>query len=269
MKILGIVASPRTPGNCELVIRNISHQIPIPHELQLLHLPKLNIQPCRACYRCLFNDQNCWIKDDLNQALDTITSADALIVAVPTYFLGPNANLKLFLDRGLSFYSRSETLWGKPAIGIGIAGITGKDGYTLLGIQNFLKMILADIRSVQMIYGALPGEILQNEANIPVIQDLARSLLAPSPEPAGPHCPLCGGDAFRFLPNHAVQCLLCSNSGTMTSEDGQPVFHIEPGIHDFFFTRELALSHRDWLRGMKERYLQKKNELKAIFASQA
>ena len=138
MNILGIICSPRSPGNCELIVKEISRRIPVPHELKLTRLPKLNIQPCQGCYRCLFKEQRCWIKDDLNPVLDDMSWADALIVAVPTYFLGPNACLKLLLDRGLSFYGRAESLWGKPAVGIGIAGIDGKEGYTLLGIQNFL-----------------------------------------------------------------------------------------------------------------------------------
>ncbi len=266
MNILGIICSPRSPGNCELIVKEISRQIPVPHELKLTRLPKLNIQPCRGCYRCLFKEQRCWIQDDLNPILDDMSWADELIVVVPTYFLGPNACLKLLLDRGLSFYGRAESLWGKPAVGIGIAGIDGKEGYTLLGIQNFLKMIQSDIRSVQMIYGALPGETLQIEKNIPVIQRMAEALISPEPKSTGPGCPLCGGDAFRFLEGGTVQCLLCSNSGTLTLENGTPAFHILPSDHDLFLDKQTALRHRDWLVGMKGRYLEKKSELKEIFA---
>jgi multimeric flavodoxin WrbA len=269
MNILGLICSPRSPGNCELIVKEISRQIPDPHELRLTRLPKLNIQSCQGCYRCLFKEQRCWIKDDLNTVLDDMSWADALIVAVPTYFLGPNASLKLLLDRGLSFYGRAASLWGKPAVGIGIAGIDGKEGYTLLGIQNFLKMIQSDIRSVQMIYGALPGEILQIEKNTLVIRRLAKALITPEPKSTGPCCPLCGGDAFRFLEGGNVQCLLCSNSGTMTLENKTPTFHILPSDHDLFLDRQTALKHRDWLIGMKGRYLEKKSGLKEIFARYA
>jgi len=209
------------------------------------------------------------IKDDLNPVLDDMAWADALIVAVPTYFLGPNACLKMFLDRGLSFYGRAEALWGKPAVGIGIAGIDGKEGYTLLGIQNFLKMIQSDIRSVQMIYGALPGETLQIEKNVPIIRRLAEALMNPEPKSTGPGCPLCGGDAFRFLEGGTVQCLLCSNSGTLTLVNGTPAFHILSGDHDLFLDKQTALKYSDWLVGMKGRYLEKKSELKEIFARYA
>jgi len=269
MNILGIIGSPRSPGNCELVVREICRQLPVSHDLKLARLAKLNIRPCQGCYRCLFKDQRCWIKDDLDPVLDDMAWADALIVAVPTYFLGPNACLKLLLDRGLSFYGRAGSLWGKPAVGIGIAGIDGREGYTLLGIQNFLKMIRSDIRAVRMLHGALPGEALMIEKNAPVISGMAQALMNPVPQSPGPGCPLCGGDAFRFLEGGKVQCLLCSNSGTLTMENGTPVFHILSGDHDLFLDKESALKHRDWLVGMKGRYLEKKSELKEIFARYA
>lgn len=130
-------------------------------------------------------------------------------------------------------------------------------------------MIQADIRSVQMIYGALPGETLQIEKNAPVVRRMAEALMNPEPKPGVPDCPLCGGDAFRFLEGEKVQCLLCSNSGTMTLENETPVFHILPSDHDLFLDRQAALKHRDWLIGMRKRYLEKKSGLKEIFARYA
>ena len=127
MNILGIICSPRSPGNCELIVQEISRQIPVPHELKLTRLPKMHIQPCQGCYRRLFEEKRCWIQDDLNPVLDDMSWANALIVAVPTYFLGPHARLKPLLDKGLSFYGHADSLWGKPAVGIGIAGIDGKE----------------------------------------------------------------------------------------------------------------------------------------------
>ena len=63
--------------------------------------------------------------------------SDALVVAAPTYLLGANASLKRFLDRGLSFYAHLDRLWGKPAVGVAIAGIEGMEGYTKLDGGEF------------------------------------------------------------------------------------------------------------------------------------
>ncbi len=142
-KVLGIIGSPRNLGNCEIMIKEISRQIPVSHELNLLRLSDFDILPCRGCYRCLPEGKQCVFKDDLNTVLQAMCDADALVVAVPAYFLSANACLKGLLDRGLSIYNHSQKLWHKPAVGIGIAGIAGREGFTLLGVQSFLKLILA------------------------------------------------------------------------------------------------------------------------------
>ena len=159
-KILGIIGSPRKLGNSEIMVKEISRHISVPHELNLLRLQDFKILPCRGCYQCLFKTQGCVLNDDLNTVLKALVDADALIVSAPTYFLGLNASVKCFLDRGLSFYSHIEKLWGKPAVGVVTTGIQGKEGYSLLGIQSFLKLIFADEKNSRVVYGALPGEVL-------------------------------------------------------------------------------------------------------------
>jgi len=194
-KILGISGSPRKPGNCEIMLRAVARSIPEEHDLHLLRLADFDLRPCRGCYRCLFKEKKCVLKDDIYQIIDALAWADAIILAVPTYFLGANALLKLLLDRGLCFYGHIEKLWGKPSIGIGIAGIAGiagKEGSTLLGIERFQRVMLADVKRTLMVYGALPGEVFMNRENLDTAATLGRALFQPAPAHAEPCCPLCG-----------------------------------------------------------------------------
>jgi len=263
-KILGIVGSPRKLGNCEISIKEILRNISEPHTADLLRLNDFTIEACRGCYRCLFTEDGCPQADDFNLLLEAIVDADALIVAAPTYFLGPNACLKRLIDRGLALYAHAEKLWGKPAVGVGIAGIPGKEGYTLLGIQSFLKLLLADIKMTTMIYGALPGEVFIDEENRKTAMKLAAALFSPVTPKRQPNCPLCGGDTFRFMDHSRVQCMLCSNTGTISFIDGQPVFSIDPSDHELFLTRMGVITHREWLKGMKNRFMKQKDTLRKI-----
>lgn len=263
-KILGIVSSPRKLGNCELVVKEISRQIDVPHELSLLRLSDFSILPCKGCYTCLFKQQRCPLKDDLNTIIDALVEADAVILSAPTYLLDANAMLKVVIDRGLAFYAAADGLWGTPAIGVGVAGIEGKEGATVLGLQRFLSMFMADKKMCTMLYGALPGEVLLNKKNKAVIDALARALFEPTPVPKEPCCPLCGGDTFRFLGDDRVRCMLCSNAGTVDGTTGTLVFHIEKSGHDLFLTDRDALFHRDWLREMKARFKEIKGDIAAI-----
>ncbi|CAD7839100.1 MAG: hypothetical protein [Olavius algarvensis Delta 4 endosymbiont] len=265
-KILGISGSPRKPGNCEIMLKAVARNVPEELELRLLRLADFDLRPCKGCYRCLFKEKRCILKDDIYQIIDALAWADAIILAVPTYFLGANAMLKLLLDRGLCFYGHIEKLWGKPSIGIGIAGIAGKEGSTLLGIERFQRVMLADVKRALMVYGALPGEVFMNPENRDTAAALGRALFQPAPAPAPeePDCPLCGSHTFRFLGGNQVRCMLCSNDGTIDLAAGTPVFTIAGSGHDLFLKEDDALEHENWLVGMKERYLANKEALKKI-----
>lgn len=265
-KLLGIVGSPRKSGNSEIVVKEIYKQLPEGWDLELMRLPELDIRPCRACYRCLFGDMECAVKDDFPFALQALADSDAYVVAAPTYFLGANASLKRFLDRGLSFYGRVDALWGKPAVGVAVAGIPGLEGATRLNVESFIKLTLGDLRGMAVIYGALPGEIFLEDGSKAVARDLAGALLHGPQQPAFgvPVCPLCGGDTFRFLPGGGLRCMLCSNSGRYEWRDGVLHAAIDRGDHPLFLTIDDVKRHADWLREMKDRFSLLHKDLKAV-----
>lgn len=267
-KVLGLIGSPRKLGNCEIMVKEISRNIGGAHELSLLRLNDFNFLPCRGCYQCLLNEERCVLNDDFNRVINIICEADALIVTAPAYFLGANASLKRFLDRGLAFYAHIDRLWDKPAVGVGVAGIEGKEGYTLLVINSFLKMIFAKSRSSEICYGALPGEVMLDDRNKKVARKMATRLFGPPPvEKKGAICPLCGSDTFRFLGDNRVRCMLCSNSGIIEIQSGNPGFKINKSGHELFLSKQEALKHKEWLLQMKDRYLKRKGELKKICIS--
>ena len=195
-KILGVIGSPRKLGNCEIMVKEISRNITESHELELLRLSDFDIRPCQGCYQCLFKER-CIMEDDYHQVADAVVTADALVFAVPAYFLGPNSVLKRFTDRGLALYSSAEKMWGKPALAVGIAGIPGKEGYTLLGLESAVKLLFADLKQSRMVYGALPGEVFLNASNRQIAIELAGALFEPTSAKKSPHCLLCGGSTFR------------------------------------------------------------------------
>jgi len=215
--LLGISASPRKLGNCELFIKEIFRQLGEGWQLRLARLPSLDIKPCRACYQCLFDEMRCPQQDDMLKVLDALAQADAYVVAAPVYLLSANASLKMFLDRGLQFQAFVDRLWGKPAAGVAIAGIEGMEGSTKRDVESFIKLTMGDLRGSAVVYGALPGEALLFEANRQTAQNLARAIIDPANRvsPTGPVCPVCGSDTFRFLPDGRARCMLCSGSGPM------------------------------------------------------
>lgn len=263
-KILGLIASPRRLGNCEILVKEISRQVSEPHELELLRLTDFKIHPCRACYTCLFGDMRCPQEDDLGLVLEALARADGLIVAAPTYFLGAHSSLKRLLDRGLSFYGRADRIWGKPAVGVTVAGIEHREGYAKLNVDSFLKLILAEIKGSAVFFGALPGEVFQDADNRRKAAELGLALFGRSIYPVSPCCNLCGGDSFRFTGDGQVKCLLCGNPGTTETIDGKTVFRIQSADHEMIISREAARVHLEWLRSMKDRFIRNHKSLKQV-----
>lgn len=262
--LLGITASPRKFGNCELLIKETYKQMEGDWDLRLIRLPELEILPCRACYQCLFEKMRCPREDDFLTALEELARAEAVIVAAPTYLLAANSCLKRFLDRGLQFYAYIDRLWGKPAVAIAVAGIEGMEGATKLNVESFVKMTMGDLRMSAVVYGALPGEALLSPNNREIASRLARALISKPERDTGdvPFCPLCGGDTFRFMPGGSLRCMLCSGSGTYGWRDGAFTLTVSPGEHPLFRTREDAIRHSEWLRGMKDEFIERRKELK-------
>ncbi len=263
-KILGLIASPRRLGNCEILVKEISRRVPEPHELELIRLPEFRINTCKACYTCLFKEMRCPQNDDLHTILEALVRADGLIVAAPTYFLGAHAALKGLLDRGLSFYGQADRIWGKPAVGVTVAGIENREGYAKLNVDSFLKLVMAEIKGSSIFFGALPGEVFLREENRFKAAGLGAALFGNPVWPRKPCCNLCGGDSFRFTGHGRVKCLLCGNPGTAETAEGKTVFQIHSADHEMILSREAALLHLEWLRSMKDRFIENRKALKQI-----
>jgi hypothetical protein len=208
----------------------------------------------------------CPQQDDFLAVLNALADADAYVLAAPAYLLSANGSLKKFLDRGLQFYAFVGRLWGKPAVGVAIAGIEGMEGSAKRDVESFIKLTMGDLRGSAVVYGALPGEALLSSANRQVAEKLARAILDPADRisPIVPVCPLCGGDTFRLLPDGLARCMLCSGSGPYEWNNGSLRFHIDAGDHPLFLSKQDVIVHAQWLRGMKDKFLERKEELKKV-----
>lgn len=260
MELLGIVASPRKMGNCELIVKAIAEMIPPPVRLRIVRLSGKEVRPCKACYRCLSGD--CPIEDDFGTVLAAIVSADALIVAAPTYLRGPHSSLQRFLDRGLQFWKHVDALDGKPAVAVAVAGVRDGEGHALLGVENFLRGMGMSVKGRSVIRAALPGEALLSEEAMASAAALAEALIDPVPRPAAsPSCTECGGTYFEFRGGDRVYCLLCGARGSVHVEDGRVLLRTVPPAHGWRGDASMH-AHGEWLREMRERYLRERTRLK-------
>jgi multimeric flavodoxin WrbA len=164
-KIVGLIGSPRKLGNSELIVKEISRNIPEEHELVLAHLTKMDLKPYTGCYQCLFNQGRCPLNDDMSTVIDESIDANGLILAAPTYFLGPYGIVKVFVDRALMFLARIEEFYGKLAVTVALTGLSRGECYSSMALASAAFCMGFDVKDQGLVYAALLGEALLSEKN--------------------------------------------------------------------------------------------------------
>ncbi len=264
-KIVALILSPRVLGNCEILVKEICRHVPGEHELQLIRLTDKQIKPCKACYACLVNG-SCSLEDDFILVAEALASADALLIASPTYFMGANGLLKVFLDRCLQLYPAPFSLRGKPVINLVTAGLKGEAGYSEMMLNSFSLILGLKLRASEVFYGALPGEIfLDNDEQLERAAALGGTLFADQARIfAAWACPLCGSDVIQLLGKDRIQCVVCRNYGHICQDGEKVELVIEINPENIFFTEEQFNRHGLWLQDMKARFMRLRRKLAVL-----
>jgi multimeric flavodoxin WrbA len=253
--ILGLVASPRQFGNCELFTKEISRHIEGQYTLKLIRMTSLNIKPCKGCYACIV-DKPCPNVDDMTFLLHELMAADAVIIASPVYYLGANSIIKKILDRGFLFYTVLRQTYGKPCILVNFYGIKDRIGVAPQMLETMATMLGLDIKASLNIQAALPGEAVMSKANITKAKKLAGMLFSSKTVKKKTGCPFCGCEIIRVIKG-AFICTLCH--GTFRSDTKGAFVKIKTG--GVLGSLDHLLSHKTWLGSMKKTFLAKRKEI--------
>jgi multimeric flavodoxin WrbA len=160
--VLGISGSPRRNGNTELLIKEFMRGAEASgHKTELIILSELKISPCTSCGSCQKTGK-CIIDDDMQLMHKKLLEADCIVFASPIYFCGVSAQLKSFIDRCQTLWSRKYIL--KQEL---ISPDKGKrSGYFIstAGSKDYNKVFEGAIFVVKAIFSTLDikytGELL-------------------------------------------------------------------------------------------------------------
>lgn len=260
--ILGLIISNRKLGNSEILVKEIMRSIPEECNRELIRLTDLRIEPCKACYKCLQPEIACPVQDDFNLVIDKVKKADALIIGVPVYFLGPHGYYKMLNDRLVGAQNNTKDTQGKPCVIVMPYGTRGWEGYSkaaALVMPRLLRMKLVDCWQV---FATLPGESLLNPRNISYAQELAKGIFKGREYRAGSReCSFCGSDLFRLLPDNRVECPICGAQGSLRNDS---VLDFSDSEYCRFFDQEMDEHFKGFLLEMKKRFLAEKDNLKEL-----
>lgn len=267
--ILGLVGSARPWGNSELLVRQALHGAQAEGAtVQMIRLTTLRLEPCTGCMRCAIGGQPCPLKDDMAWLVERIQSADGLVLAAPTYFLGPAAVVKLVLDRLLMVTGQVDRPLSplRPAITIATAGLEGWRGVTL-PVLNALVSALG-FRPIESLTAVAPGpgEVLLDEALLAQVLNaghrLGRGEMNPTPPPPGV-CPICRCEAFMLRGDRAV-CPICDREARVLRDEEGVRLRFDPVTDSGQrWTPEGLRAHMvDWVQATGPRFLAHRAEIK-------
>jgi hypothetical protein len=268
--ILGIVGSARPWGNSEVVVRQALHGAQAEGATaQMIRLTNLHLEPCTGCMRCIIGGKPCRLADDMGWLIETVAAADGLVLAAPTYFLGPAAVIKLVLDRMLMVTGQLDEALPRPrpAITAVTAGLEDWRGVTL----PFLNALVAafGFRPIESLAAIAPGpgEVLLDEGlmaqALAAGRRLARGELETAPGPPNT-CPICRCDSFTLKGNRAV-CPICGREATIQQVGDDVRLHFDPASNtNHRWTPERLRSHMtEWVMATGPRFLARREEIKA------
>ena len=130
MKILAILGSRNHDGQTARATRALTDAAEGSGcDVECIFLTELELERCRQCdengWGLCRSEGRCVIEDDFPSVVDTIESADAVVLGNPVYFSDLSESLKSFLDR-LRRITRHENGKAKvsstPAVGVCVAG---------------------------------------------------------------------------------------------------------------------------------------------------
>ncbi len=102
MNVVAFCASARRNGNTKLLLETVLEPLQeAGAETELVELAGSNLKGCKACFVCIKKkDGSCAIKDDmLNECVEKMAKADAIILGSPTYFADVSTEMKALIDR--------------------------------------------------------------------------------------------------------------------------------------------------------------------------
>lgn len=191
MYALAINGSPHAKGNTRILLDAVMRELDgAGWETEVYHLGGRVIRGCTACQGCFKNrDKRCVITNDcLNEVLEKMIHADAIVIGSPTYFADVTTEVKALIDRA-GFVAIANDRMFRGKIGAAVAAVRRAGAVRVFDSINHLfqinRMVVPGSDYWNLGFGLEPGEVaddgegLDNMANLGKTIALLGKALAP------------------------------------------------------------------------------------------
>ncbi|QXE89731.1 flavodoxin family protein [Geomonas subterranea] len=182
MKVVAFNGSPNKEGNTYHAIKLVTAELEKEGvETEIVHVGNKAIRGCIACYQCVKNqDEQCAIKDEVNEWVQKMKEADGIILGSPVHYSGVGGTMKSFLDRAFFVAGVNGGLL-RHKVGAAVVAVRRSGGVTtfdeLNHFLNYSEMLLATSNYWNVIHGRTPGEALQDEEGKQIMRILGNKMV--------------------------------------------------------------------------------------------
>jgi multimeric flavodoxin WrbA len=182
MKVIALNGSPHRDGNTYLLIRHVLDEIEKEGiQTEIIQVGGKKVSPCTACWKCFENrDKRCVLEADLvNDCIEKMIGADAIIIATPTYFAGVTPEIKAFMDRSF-FVAKANGDLFRRKLGAGIAAERRAGAVCAVDTINHYfgisGMFTAGSRYWNLAMGLKPGDVETDEEGVDTMHQLGQNI---------------------------------------------------------------------------------------------
>ena len=183
MKVVAINGSPRKGGNTEIMLNAVLEPIKAAGvETKIIQVGGQNIHGCRGCWACqkLLN-RKCAFNDDIvNDILEDLFSADAIIWGTPSYYSNMTPDLKALIDRAGIVASANGKLFRHKVGAAVIAERRGGGSFIQASIHEMMlmsEMIIPGSTYWNFGFGRDKGEISADAEAMANMKNLGENIL--------------------------------------------------------------------------------------------
>lgn len=170
MKIAILNGSPRKQNTEAMVNAFAQGAKEAGHEVEILHVGRMNIAGCKGCEYCHTKGEGkCIQKDDMEKVLPAYVDSDMIVFASPVYYFGATAQLQAAIQR---MYCIGKPQKAKKAALLLSSGSPD----TGTGAIEMYKNMIGYLGIADAGICALAGEENKSEEKLAAIRDFAKSL---------------------------------------------------------------------------------------------
>lgn len=182
MKAVAINGSPRTGGNTEIMLRKVLEPLEAAGwSTEYRQIGGKPVRGCLACFKCVAQKNGrCVIESDVvNEYLELMYTADAIILGSPTYFADVTAELKALIDRaGFVALANGGAFSGK--IGAAVVAVRRGGGTHVFDSINHMFFISSMIVPGSLYWnlgmGRNKGEVLGDDEAMKNMKHLGQAI---------------------------------------------------------------------------------------------